>query len=185
MQEEIEKFLEKYDGKPFFIFGFTYLVWLNFYKKISKKYDLSKAVLIHSGGWKKMIDQSVDNKVFRESFKQDLGLTKIFNFYGMVEQTGSLFLEGPGGLLYPPIFSEVIIRDPLSWKPVEEGKEGIIQVISLIPRSYPGHSLLTEDIGYLSNNPDKNSDWPEQGLVINGRIPKLEMRGCSDVIDSK
>ncbi len=142
MQEEIEKFLEKYDGKPFFIFGFTYLVWLNFYKKISKKYDLSKAVLIHSGGWKKMIDQSVDNKVFRESFKQDLGLTKIFNFYGMVEQTGSLFLEGPGGLLYPPIFSEVIIRDPLSWKPVEEGKEGIIQVISLIPRSYPGHSLI-------------------------------------------
>ena len=52
----------------------------------------------------------------------------------MVEQTGSLFLEGPGGLLYPPIFSEVIIRDPLSWKPVEEGKEGIIQVISLIPK---------------------------------------------------
>lgn len=185
IQEEMEKFMAKYDGKPFFIFGFTYLVWLNFYKKISKRYDLSKAVLIHSGGWKKMIDQSVDNKVFRQSFKQNLGLTKIFNFYGMVEQTGSLFLEGPGGLLYPPLFSEVIIRDPLTWKPVGVGKEGVIQVISLIPRSYPGHSLLTEDIGYLSYNPDKKSNWPEQGLVINGRIPKLEMRGCSDVIDSK
>ena len=31
----------------------------------------------------------------------------------------------------------------------ETGEEGILQVQSILPESYPGHSLLTEDRGVL------------------------------------
>ncbi len=74
-------------------------------------------------------------------------MTNIFNFYGFVEQIGSVFIEGPDGLLYPPNFTDVIIRRPHSWEPAAVGEEGVIQVVSLLPRSYPGHSVLTEDHG--------------------------------------
>ena len=77
-------------------------------------------------------------------------MTNIFNFYGFVEQIGSVFIEGPDGLLYPPNFTDIIIRRPHSWEPAEVGEEGVIQVVSLLPRSYPGHSVLTEDMGVVA-----------------------------------
>jgi hypothetical protein len=65
---------------------------------------------------------------------------------------GSIILEGSDGLLYPPNFGDVIIRDPKTLEVVPDGKKGIIQVLSIIPQSYPGHSILTEDIGVIEKN---------------------------------
>jgi hypothetical protein len=179
----VEAFLAQHGSQPFFMFGFTFMVWCQFYELFRDKgLDLRNGTLIHSGGWKKLVDRSVDNTVFRKKLADSFGLTKIFNFYGMVEQLGSLFVEGPRGLLYPPNYSDVIIRCPESWKPLPPGKPGLIQVLSLIPRSYPGHSLLTEDMGIIECiDPGENS-WMGKGLRILGRVPKAELRGCSDVI---
>lgn len=182
----VEIFLEKYGNKTFFMFGFTFLVWLRFFQVFKELgLDLSNGILIHSGGWKKMEEQAVDNKIFRASFKESFRLEKIYNFYGMVEQLGSIFLEGPNGLLYPPNFSDVIVRDPESFEAVPMGTPGIIQVLSLLPRSYPGHSLLTEDIGVIEAVDVENEGWKGNGLRVIGRVPKAELRGCSDVISQK
>ena len=110
------------------------------------------------------------------------GLTSIHNFYGMVEQIGSIFLEGPDGLLYPPNFADVIIRDPITWQPLPLGQPGIIQMLSLLPTSYPGHSLLTEDVGVIEKIGSGIDGWRGKGLRVIGRVPKAELRGCSDVI---
>ena len=61
---------------------------------------------------------AVTNAEFKRHFEESTGLHKIFNFYGMVEQVGSVFLEGEDGYLYPPNFADVIIRDSVNW---EEG----------------------------------------------------------------
>jgi len=184
--DAVRAFLEKIDGKPFFMFGFTFMVWIHFYEHFKNlDVDLSKGILIHSGGWKKMIEKSVDPSVFRDSMKEAFGLEKIHNFYGMVEQIGSIFIEGDDGLLYPPNFSDVIIRDPVTWQPVETGKPGIIQVLSLIPKSYPGNSLLTEDLGVIESIDGGIGGWMGKGLRVLGRVPKAELRGCSDVIASQ
>ena len=132
-----------------------------------------------------MVEQAVNNPVFRASFKAHFQLEKIYNFYGMVEQLGSIFLEGPDGLLYPPNFSDVIIRDPETFGPAPTGTPGIIQVLSLIPGSYPGHSLLTEDKGVIEAVDAGHEGWNGNGLRIIGRVPKAELRGCSDVISQK
>ena len=154
----VETFLEKFGGRPFFMFGFTFMVWLEFFEKFKDKgLDLSQGVLIHSGGWKKMIDRAVSPEVFRQRMKECFGLSHIHNFYGMVEQIGSILLEGPGGLLYPPNFSDVIVRDPESWAPVPSGETGMIQVLSLLPGSYPGH-----------RPPDRGS-WARSKISIRAR----------------
>lgn len=184
--DSVEAFLQKNGDAPFFMFGFTFLVWARFHEALKDRgLDMSNGVLIHSGGWKKMTEDAVDNAVFRASFKAHFQLEKIYNFYGMVEQLGSISLEGPDGLLYPPNFSDVIIRDPESFAPAPLGTSGVIQVLSLLPGSYPGHSLLTEDMGVIEAVDGGLNGWNGNGLRVLGRVPKTELRGCSDVISQK
>lgn len=185
-KEVLSTFLEKYSGQPILIFGFTFMVWQYLFNaKLKNKYDLSKAILIHSGGWKKLIDMAVDNSTFRNSLKEKFELEYIYNFYGMVEQVGSVFLENSNGYLHCPNFADVIIRNPIDFSVQENGKEGLIQVISALPKSYPGHSLLTEDIGVLMGEDDASNGWKGKYFKIIGRAKKAELRGCSDTFKSK
>jgi hypothetical protein len=179
----VRTFLERHGSRPFFMFGFTYLVWLEFYERFKDEgLDLSEGILIHSGGWKKMVDRAVTPEQFKHALHDALGLTRVFNFYGMVEQIGTIFLEGPDGLLYPPNFSDVIVRDPDTWEECPIGQAGVIQVLSLLPGSYPGHSLLTEDLGVVEAVDSGIGGRMGKGVRVLGRVPKAELRGCSDVI---
>ena len=144
--------------------------------------QLSKntGIFIHGGGWKKMNDQAVDRLVFNSHVKDVIGVNSIHNYYGMVEQAGSIFLECEFGFFHSSIFSEIIIRDNnLKLSPIKQN--GLIQVLSLLPLSYPGHNILTEDIGALEGIDDCNCGRKGKYFSIKGRVPGTELRGCSDV----
>jgi Acyl-protein synthetase, LuxE len=182
-RELVETFIRANRSAPFLIFGFTFLVWDKLYRAFSDgELDLSEAILIHSGGWKKLEAQKVSNAEFKAALERRFNLTNIFNFYGFVEQIGSVFIEGPDGLLYPPNFTDVIIRKPHSWEPAEVGEQGVVQVVSLLPRSYPGHSVLTEDLGLIATIDAGKGGRFGKAIRVSGRAPKTELRGCSDVI---
>jgi hypothetical protein len=176
----VRDFLARHGDQPFLVFGFTFMVWLYLYELARDNgLDLSNGILIHSGGWKKLVDRSVDNAEFRRRLAQDTGLTRIHNFYGMVEQIGVVYLEGPeGDALYCPDFADVIIRDPVTWAEQPPGEPGLVEVVSTLPRSYPGHALLTEDLGVVHGVDD--GTWPGKRFSILGRLPRAEARGCSD-----
>ncbi|MFD1374679.1 LuxE/PaaK family acyltransferase [Actinoplanes sichuanensis] len=179
----LRSFLVKHGDQPFLIFGFTYLVWLHLYE-IAREHglDLGNGILIHSGGWKKLVDQAVSPEEFRNRLAA-VGLTRIHNFYGMVEQIGTIFLEGPtGGSLYCPDFADVVVRDPETWAELPPGKPGLLEVVSTLPTSYPGHVLLTEDLGVVHGVDD--GDWPGKRFSVLGRLPRAEARGCSDTYRS-
>ena len=181
--DSLRGFAAQFSGQPILIFGFTYMVWKYFLLELRDsglEIDLSRAVLIHSGGWKKLSDEAVGNDEFRAAFAGTTGLTRIHNFYGMVEQTGSVFVEGDDGFLYPPNFADVIIRDPVTWEPAPIGFPGVVEVLSVLPRSYPGHVLLTEDLGVVEGIGAPTSGWSGKQLRILGRVPRSELRGCSD-----
>jgi hypothetical protein len=57
-------------------------------------------------------------------------------------------------------------------------------VLSLIPHSYPGHSLLTEDMGVIRSIDAGDEGWMGKGLEVLGRVARAELRGCSDVLAS-
>lgn len=182
-EENFESFFEQFNGQKILIFGFTFMVWKFLYlNKFKKKIDLSKAILIHSGGWKKLAEIAVDNDAFKESLEEKFGLNEIYNFYGMVEQVGSIFLENEKGHLHCPNFSDIIIRNPIDLSVQKHGEPGLIQVISSLPKSYPGHSILTEDIGVCMGENDL--PWKGKYFKILGRAKKAELRGCSDTFAS-
>jgi hypothetical protein len=180
--EAVRGFLARHGDKPFLVFGFTFMVWLHLYELArDNSLDLSNGILVHSGGWKKLADQQVDNAEFRRAFRVGTGLTRIHNFYGMVEQIGVVYLEGPEGTsLYCPDFADVVIRDPQTWEPLPPGRPGLVEVISTLPESYPGHLLLTEDMGVIDGIDD--GAWPGKRFSILGRLPRAEARGCSDTL---
>ena len=180
-EDDVHSFLEEHGRTPFLIFGFTYMVWTNLaLLETHLNLDLTLGTLVHSGGWKKLVDQAVDQKEFRDQLIRRFGLNQIYNFYGMVEQIGTVFIESENGdgSLTCPTFADVIIRDPITLKPLPDGEVGLIQTISTLPTSYPGHSILTEDMGVIEGTDDQSRLGKRFRVV--GRLPRAEVRGCSD-----
>lgn len=181
--ENLNIFLEKFAKQKFLIFGFTSLV----YEQLINKLDVKKiksffenSILIHGGGWKKMEKIKVSNEIFKRKLNKSLKINHIINYYGLIEQTGSIFFEcSKCGCFTPSEYSEVLIRDK-NFKVLPKNKKGFIQLLSILPKSYPGHSILTEDIGQLVNKNCKFCKITKKFRVY-GRAEQSEIRGCSDV----
>ena len=102
----------------------------------------------------------------------------------MVEQTGSIFMECEHGYFHTSEFSNIIIRDQNTFSKIGFGKPGLIQLLSIIPRSYPGHSILSEDIGIIYGFDDCKCGRKGNYFKVMGRIEEAEIRGCSDTFTS-
>lgn len=180
----LSDFLAQDRGGPILLFGFTFIVWQGLYQSALRtgvKLDFGPgSTLIHGGGWKRLVDQQVTNEDFKARLREQLGIARVFNYYGMVEQVGSIFMECEHGHLHCPTFADIVVRDPLTLAPLPAGRPGAIQVLSALPLSYPGHSLLTEDLGTLHGEDDCPCGRPGRHFTVSGRLPQVELRGCSD-----
>lgn len=184
----IEAFLEKHKGQKILLFGFTFMIWQFFYKKLKElniKLDLSNGILIHGGGWKKLVNEAVSKEEYKQSLNDVCEIKSVHDYYGMVEQTGCVYMECEYGHLHASIFSDVIIRNPKDFSITKTGEKGLIQVCSLLPESYPGHSLLTEDEGIILGEDDCPCGRKGKYFTILGRIKNAEIRGCSDTYEKR
>jgi hypothetical protein len=184
LADNLRSFLDEHRGGPILAFGFTFVVWQGLYQQAQRAgttFDFGPgSTLIHGGGWKRLLDQRVDNATFKQSMREQLGIERVFNYYGMIEQVGSIFMECEHNHLHAPVFADIVIRDPLTLAPLLPGETGVVQVLSALPTSYPGHSLLTEDLGVLHGEDDCPCGRLGRHFSITGRMPQVEMRGCSD-----
>ena len=181
--DDVLAFIKQNQDQKIFIFGFTFMIYQHFIKKLKEekiKFDLSNAILIHGGGWKKLVNESVTSVEFRKMLNQLCGINSVYDYYGMVEQTGSIFMECEYGNMHTSIFSDIFIRRPYDFSMADVGERGIIQTLSILPTSYPGHSLLTEDEGILLGEDDCQCGRFGKYFKIIGRIKNAELRGCSD-----
>lgn len=186
----LKEFLEEHKNEPIFMFGFTFMIWQHFYRQLqSSGYhpDLSKAILIHGGGWKKLTSEAVSPAEFKQRLHEVCGIRKenIHDYYGMVEQTGGIYMECEQGHLHAPVFSDIIIRRHRDFSEAKFGEKGLVEVVSVLPESYPGHLLLTEDEGTILGEDDCLCGRKGKYFRIEGRIKNAEIRGCSDTYATK
>ncbi|WP_240612702.1 acyl-protein synthetase [Alteromonas flava] len=179
----IDEFCAQYGNGPVLVFGFTFMVWRYFIQALQesqRKLSLPQGILLHSGGWKKLEHEKVTNHEFKQQLLEFTAIAKVHNFYGMAEQVGSIFVECEHGYLHAPSYADVIVRDTRDLSVCAHGQAGLIQVLSAIPSSYPGHSILTEDLGVIHGEDDCPCGWSGKYFSVSGRLPKAEVRGCSD-----
>jgi phenylacetate-coenzyme A ligase PaaK-like adenylate-forming protein len=179
---EIQAIQDQTMGGVSFVFGFTFNLWI-FFKHLEREgvsNFLPDSLVIHGGGWKRLEDQKVSGFEFNALAKKVLGSSRVTNYYGLVEQTGTIFMDCEFGNMHEPPSGALIIRKQSDLSPVSIGEVGLIQVLSTIQKSYPGHSLLTEDLGTWSPNSYCKCGNPGKILKVIGRAKQAEIRGCSD-----
>lgn len=186
--EKVAAFCEKHADEPILMFGYTYMIWQFVVRALEESglhFSMRNAVLFHIGGWKKLKDQAVDSLEFNRRVQGVLGNVRVYNYYGMVEQLGSIFAECEYGHMHCSNYSDVIIRRSADFSPLGVGERGLIELLSVLPVSYPGHVLLTEDEGELLGVDDCPCGRLGKYFKIHGRIKSAELRGCSDTYERR
>ncbi len=180
----VREFADRYRGQSVLLFGFTFMIWQHFYRELRKlpagTLDLSNGILIHGGGWKKLASEHISTETFKTALRDTCGIRSVHDYYGMAEQTGCIYMECEYGHLHASIFSDVITRRAEDFSKCDEEEKGILQVVSSIPQSYPGHSLLTEDEGVILGEDDCPCGRKGKYFKVLGRLRNAEIRGCSD-----
>jgi phenylacetate-coenzyme A ligase PaaK-like adenylate-forming protein len=182
--QSIQEFEAQNEEKSPLIFGFTSISWLNLLKHMEAanlRYQFNGGIFFHGGGWKKVTENDeLSRDTFKVKVRDYLGIEQVHDYYGMAEQTGSILVECEMGYMHTSVFSEVVIRNPLSHEVSEVNEVGLIETFSLLPKSYPGHVLLTEDLGRKIGTDDCGCGKLGTYFLIEGRIKRAEIRGCSD-----
>jgi hypothetical protein len=185
-REKLSRFVQDQKDAELLIYGFTYILWNHLVKPLIEEnvcLNLSKVRILHSGGWKRLQDQAVEKKFFNEKLAHVVGCSAdcVVDFYGMVESVGIVFPDCPHGNKHAPVFGDVIVRDPLTLEPVAAGAHGIVQVCSVLPTSFPGNLLLTEDLAQVIAYDGCPCGRRGISFRFAGRIPKSEVRGCGNI----
>ena len=184
----LETFLEKHGDEPILMTGYTFMIWehvVNALEKAGKRLNINKGYLFHGGGWKKLADQAVSREEFARRIHAVMGNIEVRNYYGMAEQLGSIFVECEYGHMHCSIFSDVIARRPGDFSPADFNERGLLQLFSVLPKSYPGHALLTEDEGEILGEDDCPCGRKGKYFKIHGRVKNAEVRGCSDTYEKR
>jgi len=185
-RKKLEEFARDRQDTEVLVYGFTYILWNHLVKPLLADgvcLNLPKVRILHSGGWKRLQEQAVEKTTFNEGLARVFGCSPacVIDFYGMVESVGVIFPDCPEGNKHSPAFGEVIVRNPLTLQPVAPGEHGIVQVCSVLPTSFPGHLLLTEDMAKVMAYDGCPCGRRGISFRFAGRIPKAEVRGCGNL----
>lgn len=143
--------VEKHGAEIGLIFGQTaylYLFLIAELKRRDIRLKLTDAILLYGWGWKSFASQAVSTEQFMADVEEYLGIpqTSVLDMYGFAE-SNTLYLECTAGYRHVPLWEDILVRDPITLEPVGKGQEGLLQFLSAIPNSYPGLSILADDIG--------------------------------------
>jgi hypothetical protein len=184
--DQLKEFAKGRADVEVLVYGFTFILWNHLVKPLMELgicLNLPKARILHSGGWKRLQDQAIEKTIFSEQVAQVFGCCpdRVIDFYGMVESVGVIYPDCPAGNKHGPVFADVIVRNPLTFKPVAVGERGVVQVCSVLPTSFPGHLLLTEDMAQVVSYDGCLCGRRGISFRFAGRVPKAEVRGCGNV----
>lgn len=178
-------------GAPVTLVGFTFLLYtalLEPLERAGRRFVLPRgSTILHIGGWKKLEDRKVDRQLLARAADAVFGVPaeRVVDCYGFTEQMGTVHAECAHGRKHVPAFADLVVRDPLTLRPVPDGAVGIGQFLSLVPESYPGFSVLTDDLVRVLGRDDCPCGRLGTTFEVLGRDRTAEIRGCGDVLAEK
>lgn len=186
---DLEKLLAcagKWKDADVLVYGFTYVIWTQLVEPLQRQgitLNLPNVHVLHSGGWKRLEQQAVTKDVFVNDVASLFGCARerVIDYYGMVENVGVVYPDCEHGHKHVPAFADVIIRDPLTLAPAPPRQAGLVQVCSVLPTSFPGFLLLTDDMGEIIGGDGCACGRRGTYFRFLKRVPKVEVRGCGNL----
>ena len=172
-------------SQPCLVIGFTYVLHTVLKEIDSRPAFHEDSILIHIGGWKKLEDSRVGKVEFKRVITEKLSIktSNIRDIYGFTELMGASFVECESGFKHVPGFVRARALSQENLTPLLDGTSGILQFFSPLAISYPGASVITDDVGYIISGENACVCGREgQRLEISGRRARAEIRGCGDII---
>jgi hypothetical protein len=177
---------EEWKDAGVLVYGFTYVIWTEFAQVLKRegvRLNLPNVHVLHSGGWKRLQEQAVTKEAFSREVAAVFGCApeRVIDYYGMVENVGVVYPDCEFGNKHVPAFGEVIVRDPLTLAPVRAGQQGLVQICSVLPASFPGFLVLTDDIAEIVGYDGCGCGRRGTHFRFMRRAPKVETRGCGNL----
>ena len=132
------------------------------------------------GGWKQFYQEAADKETFYKLAKKTLGIEddNIVEFFGAVEHP-VLYCDCAAHHFHVPVYSNIIIRDPDTLEPVDNGKTGLVNLISPITKATPILSVMTDDLGILHDGEGCPCGVKSPYLEIIGRVAPEDIKTCA------
>ena len=188
--DRLEDLLARFRARqvPVCLIGYTYMLYQHVVAPLMRngqRFELPPgSVVLHFGGWKRLQRQAVDRARLNAAVKQVFVMDQpcIRDVYGFTEHLGIIYPDDGNGVRLAPVYSEVIVRDPVTLESLPDGMPGLLEFITPLPHSYPGIALLLDDMGCIvSRDREEGGRWGTRFEVL-GRARGAEIRGCGDTL---
>jgi len=167
------------------VYGFTSVLWEAWASARIPEPALAllsraRVSFVHSGGWKRLEADGIDAaRLTRELLARAGPGSQVVDCYGLVEQVGMLYPLCEAGFRHPPVWADVLVRDATDLRPLT-GEPGLLQLVNVLARGAPCHSVLTEDLGRIEPGACPCGRSGKRFELL-GRVPRAELRGCANV----
>ena len=149
----VRAFLEEHQGDHLPLRLHPFMIWKHVVRALEERGEAGHpptASWFTAAGGRSWPARRCPPGEFKARVAAATGVERVSNYYGMAEQTGCIYMECPQGHLHASLWSDIVVRRGRDYRPCEPGGGGGAPRCSPpLPRSYPGHSLLTEDLGVL------------------------------------
>lgn len=173
----VRRFVAATAGRPVHIFATSFALAELLEAWAGPRLD-ARSTILETGGFKGR-RREIQRSELLASIASKLGVpaSRVVREYGMSELTSQLYTRvlagGDPEVLFPPPWMRVHTLEPENLTATAPGEPGLVAFCDLANLSSAVH-LVTEDWGTLT---------PDGGLVLHGRAPGAQLRGCSLIVD--
>jgi len=148
-------------------------------ENIKLKFNTKSKVFL-AGGWKQFFSQRVDKNLLYKMIEDTLGICEenCKEFFGAVEHP-ILYCDCKNHHFHVPVYSRVIIRDVNTLQPVENGKAGLLNLITPLFDSVPLVSIMTDDLAVMYDGEKCGCGISSPYFEILGRVGMQDIKTCA------
>ena len=130
------------------------------------------------GGWKNHKGTKLTHREFAVLMEEKMGIpaASIRDTFGMAEH-GVPYCSCSAGNYHIPVYSRILIRDPLTLKVLPDGQEGLMNLITPYNLAQPNLSVLATDLAVIKDDCPCGKKGKYIASVRRGGISKN--RGCA------
>jgi len=174
--------------EPVCLIGYTYVLHQHVLTPLARAGRRVRlpggSMVMHFGGWKRLERRSVDRAKLNAEVAEVFEMAEpcVRDVYGFTEHLGIIYPDDGQGVRLAPAYAEVIVRDPVTLKPLPPGVPGLLEFITPLPTSYPGIALLLDDMGQIISRDEGKDGLYGARFEVLGRALGTDIRGCGDTL---